>query len=269
MALPDAPEMSLVESRLVRLPDREITIRHYRPTDLGKLPLILFTHGGGWVWGSLDTHDPLCRELASRTGAAVISVAYRLAPEFHYPAAPDDVWAVLRDVLARPDAYDVDPQRIALAGDSAGGQIATETVARALADGHRPRHLALFYPALDPACDTDSHSEFAEGAMLTHDGMRWFWDCYLGADRANALRELDDATAASFPPVTLQTAGCDVLRDEGQGFADRLRSLGVDIESRDHAGMLHGFLSLGVETPAIEATLALAAERLRASLSAI
>jgi acetyl esterase len=268
MALPDAPEMARIDERSVRLPDREIVVRHYRPTNAEVLPLILFAHGGGWVWGSLDTHDPLCRELADRTGAAVISVAYRLAPEHHYPAAPDDVWAVLADIMARPEAYGVHPGRVALAGDSAGGQIVTETMVRALEAGHRPKHLALFYPALDPACDTASHAEFAEGAMLTHEGMRWFWDCYLGADRSIELRGIDDATAASFPPVTLQTAGCDVLRDEGQGFADRLRSLGVDVESRDHAGMLHGFLSLGVETPAIEATLALAAERLRDSLSA-
>lgn len=267
MVRPAAPEMARVDEAMVRLADREIAIRHYRPNHDDTLPLILFAHGGGWVWGSLDTHDAICRELAARTGAATISVAYRLAPENSYPAAPDDVWEVLSDVLAQPDAYGVDPGRFAMAGDSAGGQIATETVARALDAGQRPRHLALFYPALEPACDSASHAEFADGAMLTHEGMRWFWDCYLGKDRAIELRDLEDATAAGFPPVTLQTAGCDVLRDEGQRFADRLRSLGVEVESRDHVGMLHGFLSLGVQTPAIEATLALASQRLRASLS--
>lgn len=256
------PEMVAIVDGVVESSGHPVPIRTYRPNALPELPVIFFVHGGGFVWGNIDTHDGICRHLAKRTAAAVISIDYRLAPETRYPGAIDDVGAVVDRVLARPEEYGIDPDRFALCGDSAGGSIATALCARLTAAGLTPRHLALIYPALDPACDSPSQMALADGPLLTRAAMQWFWDCYLGPDPRPDAGPPSADMLKTFPPTTILTAEFDPLRDEGTDFAARLGACGVDVELRVCSGMVHGFLSLAVAAEASDAALDLIATRL-------
>lgn len=227
----------------------EIELRLYRPSAASGLPVVIFLHGGGWVWGDLDTHDAICRELAQQSGAAVVAVDYRLAPETPFPGQLEDGLAALRWLRAQAASLGLDGTRIALCGDSAGGNVACAMAMVAGSHAERIRHLAMIYPVLDAACASASQREFAEGYLLSGAGMRWFWDCYLG-DRAHAGHPLASPLAASpaelsaLPRVSIATAEFDILRDEGEAFADHLRQVGIGVSLRRYAGMVHGFLSL-------------------------
>lgn len=249
----------------------ELDARLYRPDEGEQLPLLLFFHGGGFVMGTLNTHDNLCRSLARLSGVVVVSVAYRLAPEAPYPAAPHDCYSALCDLVGRAAELGVDAQRVVLAGDSAGANLAI-AVSRLAAERKGPRiaYQCLFYPVTDLRCASASYEAFAEGYFLTAQMMHWFARQYLAqpqqAEEALASPLLaGDLTVQ--PPTTLITAEFDPLRDEGEAFAERLRQAGVAVRLRRYDGMIHGFASMAAFVDRAAEALAEAAADLRTALN--
>lgn len=221
-----------------------VRTRVYQPAGAERdLPVLVYCHGGGWVAGSLDTHDGVCRALCARTPCVVVSVDYRLAPEHRFPAAVEDAWAATAWVAQHARSIGGDPSRIAVGGDSAGGTLSAVAALRARDHGLALRLQLLVYPATDRDFETPSYREFADGYGLTRDGMRWYWEHYLGPDgdatspEASPLRAGDLAGVA---PACVLTVEFDPLRDEGEAFAERLRAAGVPVESRRIAGLIHG-----------------------------
>jgi acetyl esterase len=217
-----------------------VPVRVYRPEADGALAAIVHLHGGGWVLGDLDTHDAVCRDLAAGSGCAVVAVDYRLAPEHPFPAALEDSMAVVRAV----DELGLDPERVAVFGDSAGGGMAA-VIARELRAA--VRHQALVYPVCDARVGaTDSYARYGEGHFMTTGDMRWFMDHYAaGVDPADPrLSPLaaDDLTGAA--PATIVLAQCDPLRDEGVAYARKLERAGVEVELREYPGQVHPFVLL-------------------------
>lgn len=233
-------DVAEVRDLVVPGPGGDVPVRLYRPAVEGPAPGVAYFHGGGWAIGSIDSFDTVCRRLANASGAAVASVGYRLAPEHVYPSALDDCLAATRWLIGEGEAVGIDTARIAVAGDSAGGNLAVG-VARCLrAD---VRFQALVYPVCDAGLNTPSYREFCEGFGLTAAVMRRFWDLYLagkegGEPDASPLRATD---LAGLPPAFVLTAECDVLRDEGEAFAAALREAGVEVEHRRYDGTIHGF----------------------------
>jgi acetyl esterase len=222
-----------------------IPARLYRPSADAELPVVVWLHGGGWVIGSVETYDPVARALALASGAAVVSVDYRLAPEHPYPAAVDDAEAAVRALADRAGELGLDGARMAIAGDSAGGNLAT-VVARRLRDGGGPRLRlqVLIYPVTDAARDTPSYRDVAVAGALGGEEMDWYWDLYLaGADGldpdASPLRADD---LSGMPPAYLLIAAHDPLRDEAGRYAERLEAAGVPVTVRRFDGMVHGFV---------------------------
>ncbi|MFG2644235.1 alpha/beta hydrolase [Streptomyces sp. NPDC048370] len=219
-------------------------------------PVIVFAHGGGWVLCDLDTHDGLCRELAGRTGASVVSVDYRRAPEHRFPAAEDDVYAVLEWAASE---YPGSP--LLVAGDSSGGNLAAAAALRARDAGGPPvAGQLLFHPALDHRLDTPSAEAYAEGFFHTAAHMRWYWEQYVGpsGDPVAASPGLA-ADLTGLPPTLVVLADCDLLRDEGLAYARRLSSAGVRTHVQLHTGVFHGFLGARGVLPEADAALAGAA----------
>ena len=233
------------EDRHAPGPADEVPLRLYVPEGSGPLPLVVYLHGGGWAVGSLDSFDALCRRLANRSGALVVSVAYRLAPEHPFPAALQDAEAAVRWAHAHAEELGGDPARIAVAGDSAGANLAT-VVARRLrdADGPRLSLQALLYPALDPTLDSESFCAFCEDYMLRRSDMAWFWELYLGGeDPSNP--DVAPARApdlSGLPPAYVLTAEYDPLRDEGEAYAAQLEAAGVPVTLKRWPGTVHGFV---------------------------
>jgi acetyl esterase len=233
--------------------DRELPgglrVRVYRPEADGPLPALVYFHGGGWVVGSLDSHDPLCRRLASRTPAVVVSVDYRLAPEHPFPAAVDDAWAATE--WAAANALELGADRIAVGGDSAGGNLAA-VVAQRARDRRLPLALqVLIYPVIDADLDSPGYRGHGEGLNLTRAKMAWYWERYLaGADgfapEASPLRAADVAGVA---PALVQTAEYDPLIFEGEAYAAALEAAGVPVSLTRYDGQIHGFLRLGALCP--------------------
>jgi acetyl esterase len=242
-------DVERVTDRAIPTPAGLLPIRVYTPHGAGPFPGIVYFHGGGFVIGDLETHDPLCRQAASRLGAVVCAVDYRLAPEHVFPAAADDALAAARWFMARAGDLGADPDRLFVMGDSAGGTLATVT-AIALRDQPTPRLRGqiLIYPITDHVdVGTESYSAFAEGYGLTRDGMRWFLRHYLSRPRdANDPRvcPLRAPTLRGLPPAFVLTAEYDVLRDEGERYAQRLREDGVDVTAERADGLHHGFMRL-------------------------
>lgn len=262
------PAVDSVETHHAAADDRSVAIRLYRPTAETRLPVITFIHGGGFVFCSLDSHDALCRELAVRTGAAVAAVEYRLAPEARFPGAIEDCHAALAWVAAHAASLGLDGDRLALCGDSAGGNIAIATAMLARGQGPALRHLGLVYPVIDPACDSASMAAFADGPVISQAFLQWGWRCYLGsADPHNPLADVGRADLAELPPTTVLTAEFDPLRDEGESFAAALRAVRVPVMARRYSGMIHGFASMSDLTPVAGAALADLAKDLRESLA--
>lgn len=236
---------------------------HAGPDDI--LPVVLFFHGGGWVHGTLETHDRLCAIIAKHTHCAVVSVGYRLAPEHPFPAAWDDALMSLQWVKDNHTELGIDASRIALAGDSSGGNIAA-AAAQAVAGDPSVVHQLLFYPALDGRCATQSYDGNHDG-FLSASQMRWYWDNYAPGDfrddpRASpALATIDSNT----PPATIIVAGHDPLHDEGAAYAIALEAAGVPAELHSFPGGIHGFASLFGIVPLGDEAVITAGAALRAA----
>jgi acetyl esterase len=230
-----------------------VPVRVYRPESAAPLPLVLFAHGGGWVVGSLGSHDKLCRILANRLGAVFVAVDYRLAPEHVYPAALDDVEAAWRWARAEAHTLGADGECFAVAGDSSGGNLAAALTLRLGTQGAaQPDLQLLLYPALDATCSRASYREFAEGYNLSGAQMTWYWDLYRAgaAPDAPELTPIAAADLSGLPPAVVALATADVLHDEGSEYARRLEAAGVPTRVVECAGMIHGFLRWTGKVPA-------------------
>jgi acetyl esterase len=231
------------------------------------LAVVLFLHGGGWVLGDLDSHDALCRHVAAASGLAVLAVDYRLAPEHPFPAAVDDAAMALRWLAGAAASLSLEPARIAVMGDSAGGNLAA-VLALMARDGALPaiRCQMMAYPVTEVTLDQPSQSLAGPGWTLTGAGMRWFRDHYLGGTapdwRAAPLR----ADPRGLVPALILTAGADPLSDEGIAYAAHLARGGVRIEHRHYPGQMHGFLTAGLNTPTAQAEIPRIARWLRREL---
>ena len=258
-----------VADRSIDGPGGPIPIRVYRP-DVQTTPgAIAYFHGGGWVVGTLDTYDTVGRALANAAGAVVMSVGYRLAPESPFPAALDDCWAALQWLGDHAAQLGADPDRLAVAGDSAGGNLAT-VAARRARDAFAPalRHQLLVYPALDPTTSSASYRELADGYLLSAADMRWYWHQYLGcADPAREDVAPAHADLGGLPPATILTAEYDPLRDEGEAYARQLEHAAVPVSLHRIPGVIHGFFRWRAVTPAAAEAMQMAGSALRAALS--
>jgi len=262
-----------VESRTVPGPRGEIPVRVYTPEGRAPFPVLVYFHGGGWVIGSLETHDGLCRHLANAAGAVVVSVDYRLAPEHPFPASGEDAYAATRWVAANAAVIGGDAKRIAVGGDSAGGNLAAVVPLMARDRGGPPLVFQLLvYPVTDtPSANTASYRENAEGYFLTAKMMHWFWNHYCGKNPDLSdpyLCPLRAKDLKSLPPALVVTAEFDPLRDEGEAYAARLREAGVPATSKRYPGMIHGFFGMGALLTQARAATKEAAEALRAAFGA-
>ena len=249
----------------------DLTVRLYTPSAAPNLPLIVYFHGGGFTICTLEMYDDLCRTLANVSGCAVASVDYRLAPETPFPGAAEDCYLALRTLTTQAQALGLDPTRVAVAGDSAGANLATVTALLARErEGPALRYQALIYPCVDPACASASQREFASGYMLTRESMLWYWAQYLQSptDAANPLAAPARADLRGLPAATLITAEFDPLRDEGEDYANRLQAAGVPVLGRRYLGMIHGFVSMPYLTGMANRALADVAADIRAALAA-
>jgi acetyl esterase len=231
-------------------PETPLAVRAYTPESASPddaRPVLVYFHGGGWVRGDLDTHDGLCRLLAEAADCVVCSVDYRRAPEHPFPTPVHDAYAATEWAAEYASVVDGDPDRIAVGGDSAGGNLAAAvTLMARKRDGPAIDHQVLLYPVTDYDFDTDSYEENASGYLLSRASMRWYWARYLDdeVDGANPYASPLRATDLSdLPSATVVTAGYDPLRDEGAAYADRLREAGVSVTHAEYPGMVHVFAS--------------------------
>ncbi|MEU1721099.1 alpha/beta hydrolase [Nonomuraea sp. NPDC005692] len=240
-----------------RVEDRDaagVPVRVYRPTEgAAGRPLVVYFHGGGFTLGSLDSHDGVCRQICAGSGAVVVAADYRLAPEHPYPAAVEDAFAVTRWAHEHAAGLGADPGALVVAGDSAGGNLATVTCLRAREEGGPPIVLqVLVYPATDAVRHWPSYDRNGEGYFLTTAHMRWFWDCYQPDHerRGEPYSSPLGADVSGLPPALVITAGHDPLRDEGEAYARHLRHSGVEAECVRYEGLFHGFFGTGPILPA-------------------
>ncbi|MFF9040303.1 alpha/beta hydrolase [Streptomyces sp. NPDC014892] len=256
-------------------PTGEVRARLVRPAGAeGVLPVILYIHGAGWVFGNAHTHDRLVRELAVGARAAVVFPEYDLSPEARYPVAVEQNYAVARWIVTEGAGRGLDADRIAVAGDSVGGNMSAALTLMAKERGDVPLvQQVLFYPVTDAAFDTGSYQEFAEGYFLRRDAMQWFWDQYTTSekDRAEITASPLRATTEQLqglPPALVITAEADVLRDEGEAYADKLREAGVAVTAVRYQGIIHDFVMLDAlrGTHAAEAAIGQAIATLRTAL---
>ncbi|MGW4403224.1 alpha/beta hydrolase [Nonomuraea sp. NPDC004702] len=256
-------------------PTGEVRARIVRPAgSTGALPVIIYIHGAGWVFGNAHTHDRLVRELATGAGAAVVFPEYDLSPEHRYPVAIEQNWTVARWIVTDGAAKGLDATRVAVAGDSVGGNMtAALTIMAKQRGGLSLRRQVLFYPVTDASFDTESYRQFAEGYFLRRDGMQWFWDQYTTseAERAEITASPLRATVeelAGLPPALVITGEADVLRDEGEAYAAKLRAAEVPVTAVRYQGIIHDFVMLNAlrGTYAAESAIELAAGTLRRAL---
>jgi len=249
-----------------------IPARVYTPSGkVGPHPILVFFHGGGWVFGTLETHGDICRTLCHRSGSLVVSVDYRRAPEHRFPAALEDCCAAVRWCAGHAAEIGGDPTRLAVAGDSAGGNLAAAVALRGRDNGGPTLALqVLIYPVTNCAFDTASYHQYASGYGLTRDMMRYFWKSYLSrpADANHpAASPLQAADLAGLPPALVLTAQYDVLRDEGEAYAARLAQASVPVRCTRYLEMNHGFVQLGALCePALQGLMEIA-ESVRTSFA--
>ncbi|MGH3675979.1 MAG: alpha/beta hydrolase [Mycobacterium sp.] len=252
-------------------PAGEMRARHYRP-DEAEAPMLVFYHGGGFVIGGIDTHDNLCQLICRDAGVHVLSVDYRLAPEHKAPAAADDAFAAYRWALEHAAELGADPHRVAVGGDSAGGNLAAVVSQRARDEGVRlPALQLLLYPVTNHANDTRSRNLFADGYWLTKRNMDWFTENYLGGsglDPADPrVSPLLSDDLSGLPPALVLTGGFDPLRDEGNQYADALRAAGNAVDARQFGSLIHGFANFIALGGGSATAIAEMASALRAHLS--
>ena len=259
-----------VEDRTIPTPNGDLPIRLYTPEGDGPLPVLVFFHGGGWVVGNLESHDATCRALANAAGCITLAVDYRLAPEHKFPAAPEDCYEATKWAVLNAAALGGDPQRVAVGGDSAGGNLAA---AVALMSGDRGApslaYQLLLYPVTNHSFDTESCKQNGEDYLLTKDSMVWFWDHYLENDEAGKNPYASPLLAKyvnSPPPGLVITAEFDPLRDEGEAYGKRLQDAGADIKISRYDGTIHGFFSF-FHLDAQKKALAEVAEELKAAFT--
>ncbi|MGG5808522.1 alpha/beta hydrolase [Falsiroseomonas sp. CW058] len=240
------PAMAASADRWLPVRGRRLLCRLHRPTEAPGLPVLVYIHGGGFVWNSIDTHDRLMREYAAGGRCAVIGPDYALSPEAPFPVALEECAAVVRWVARHGAEWGLDPARIVVGGDSAGANLAmgVALLLRETDPALRLRGLLLNYGVFDADLDTPSYREFAEGYFLTREKMRFYLDCYLprAADRLNPLASPLRADLRGLPPVLLHIAELDVLASENLAMGDRLRAAGVTVEQEVFPGTAHGFL---------------------------
>jgi acetyl esterase len=244
--LTEYPEVGPVEDRMIPVDGRDVPVRVYRPDGRARPGASVFLHGGGWVFGDLESHDGLCRSLTSRSRIATVAVDYRRAPEHPFPAAVQDAVGVIRWLADHGGEIGVAARPLAVVGDSSGGNLAAAAALVLRDDGGRSpvAFQALLYPATDPAMDTGSYRENADDPFLSADEMVWYWAQYGGGRAPDDPRAALSAVAdlRGLPPAYLMVAGLDPLRDEGLAFADALRRSGVPVTCREYPDMPHGFL---------------------------
>jgi acetyl esterase len=256
-------------------PGQDLTIRVYEPRETKpgeKLPVLLWFHGGGFVIGNLDTHDHACRALATQADCLVVAVDYRLAPESKFPAAVDDCIATLRWLALHAVEIGGDPGRIAVGGDSAGGNLAAVCAILARNDGYpKLAFQLLIYPCTAPEPETASHRKFADGYLLTRNNITWFYRQYVRSQKEfNDFRfaPLVAEDLSNLPPALVLVAGYDPLRDEGVDYARRLIEAGNRVTLANYEGMIHGFLLMGGALDAARRALRESAQALREAFSA-
>jgi acetyl esterase len=238
-----------IEDRIIDANSTKLSIRIYTPEAPGPLPILIFYHGGGWVIGDLETHDVPCRALANGAGCVVVSVDYRLAPEHKFPIPPEDCYGATVWIAGHAGELGGDAKRIAVGGDSAGGNLAA-AVAQMARDRGGPAlaFQLLIYPVTAYEANTPSSKANAEGYLLTKDAMEWFWGHYLRDAGDGALPYASPLLATNLdklPPAFVITAEFDPLRDEGAAYAEKMRQAGVAVKHSDYKGAIHGFFSLG------------------------
>lgn len=268
---PDPEPVAEVRELSAKGPAGDIPLRLYRPATTGRLPGLVFYHGGGWLLGGLDSHDVICRALANAAECAVVSVDYRMAPEHKFPAAVEDCAVATRFVAEHARDLGIDASRIAIGGDSAGGNLAA-VMALMARDGQLPAVVCqlLIYPATDMAMTSVSARSFQDGVPLTSKTMKWFIDHYLRTEadridwRASPARA---ATLAGTAPALVVTASFDPLHDEGADYAIRLEREGVRVIHVNYADQIHGFMSMGKIIRASGTALAYIAAELRREFS--
>jgi acetyl esterase len=260
-----------VQDVLAEGPAGVIPIRVYTPGERATAGGLIYFHGGGFVVGSIETHDGMCRSIANAAGVVVASVDYRLAPEHKFPAAAEDAYAATCWIVEHAERFGIDARRIAVGGDSAGGNLATVAALMARDRGGPPLAFQLLlYPVTDADLERASHREYAEGYLLTRAAMAWFWDHYLsypserGQPYAAPLRADD---LSGLPPALVITAECDPLCDEGEAYAQRLEQAGVPVTLTRYPGMIHGFVRRSNLLAQGKQALLQIAEALRASLA--
>jgi acetyl esterase len=270
-----APEVDVTDILIPGGPKTEVSIKVYRPAgSASTLPVLLFTHGAGWVFGDAHTHDRLVRELTTRSGAATVFTNYTLSPEARYPTALEEIYVALEWIAQHGAEHGLDPERIAVAGDSVGGNMtAAITIMAKQRGGPRIAAQLLYYPVTDANFETGSYHQFAEHYWLRRDAMRWYWDQYTtdpgqrAEITASPLRAtLDDLSG--LPPAMIIVGEADPLRDEGEAYAAKLRAAGVPVTAVRYQGIIHDFVMVNAmrDTHAAKAATAQGGEFLRAAL---
>ena len=249
-----APALPRIEDIRIPGPAGEIPARVYSArAAMTPQPTVAYFHGGGWVQGDLETHHGLCARLAEHAGALVVAVDYRLAPEHKFPAAVEDCLAAYRWLRTKGRDVGADLSRVAVAGDSAGGNLsAVVSQLGASAGVPAPTCQVLIYPAVDFSLETSSHRELADGHVIPRDRILWYMEQYLKSDEDKSDLRASPLRAPSLegqPPAMIVTAGFDPLRDEGRAYGDRLREAGVDVVYREYPGQIHAFVSLTKAIP--------------------